>query len=181
MQVFREAGVPDGVINLLYVDGPTVGEVVFNHPDFAGIHFTGSTAVFQHIWSTIGANITKYKSYPRIVGETGGKDFIIAHKSSDAQALATAIVRGAFEFQGQKCSAASRVYIPDNLWEEVSHKMLADLKELKMGPVEDFTNFVNAVIDEKAFDRIAGYIDHAAESDMVEIIAGGKYDKRNPG
>jgi 1-pyrroline-5-carboxylate dehydrogenase len=177
MQVFREAGVPDGVINLLYVDGPTVGEVVFNHPDFAGIHFTGSTAVFQHIWSTIGANITKYKSYPRIVGETGGKDFIIAHKSSDAQALATAIVRGAFEFQGQKCSAASRVYIPDNLWEEVSHKMLADLKELKMGPVEDFTNFVNAVIDEKAFDRIAGYIDHAAESDMVEIIAGGKYDK----
>lgn len=177
MQIFREAGVPDGVINLIYVDGPTVGEIVFNHPDFAGIHFTGSTAVFQHIWSTIGANITKYKSYPRIVGETGGKDFIVAHKSSDAQALATAIVRGAFEFQGQKCSAASRVYIPDNLWEEVKEKLLTDLSDIKMGPVEDFTNFINAVIDEKSFDRITNYIDGAMESKMVEVIAGGKYDK----
>ncbi len=177
MQVFKEAGVPDGVINLIYVDGPVTGEVVFNHPDFAGIHFTGSTAVFQHIWSTIGTNITKYKSYPRIVGETGGKDFIIAHKSADAEALATAMVRGAFEFQGQKCSAASRVYIPDNLWEAVKEKVLADLSDFKMGPVEDFSNFINAVIDEKAFDKITGYIEQARNQNTVEIIAGGNYDK----
>ncbi len=177
MQIFREAGVPDGVINLIYVDGPTVGDIVFNHPDFAGIHFTGSTAVFQHIWKTIGKNISKYKSYPRIVGETGGKDFIIAHKSADAQALATAIVRGAFEYQGQKCSAASRAYIPDNLWDEVKTKVLSDLSEIKMGPVEDFTNFINAVIDEKSFDKITGYIDEAKKNDLVEIMAGGGYDK----
>lgn len=177
MQIFREAGVPDGVINLIYVDGLTTGDIVFNHPDFAGIHFTGSTGVFQHIWKTIGENITKYKSYPRIVGETGGKDFIVAHKSSDAQALATAMVRGAFEYQGQKCSAASRVYVPDNLWEEVRTKVLSDLSEIKMGPVEDFGNFINAVIDEKAFDKITNYIDEARENDLVEIIAGGNYDK----
>lgn len=177
MQIFIEAGVPDGVINLIYVDGPTTGDIVFNHPDFAGIHFTGSTGVFQHIWKTIGENITKYKSYPRIVGETGGKDFIVAHKSSDAQALATAMVRGAFEYQGQKCSAASRVYVPDNLWEEVRTKVLSDLSEIKMGPVEDFGNFINAVIDEKAFDKITNYIDEARENDLVEIIAGGNYDK----
>jgi len=177
MQIFIEAGVPDGVINLIYVDGPTTGDIVFNHPDFAGIHFTGSTGVFQHIWKTIGGNITKYKSYPRIVGETGGKDFIVAHKSSDAQALATAMVRGAFEYQGQKCSAASRVYVPDNLWEEVRTKALSDLSEIKMGPVEDFGNFINAVIDEKAFDKITNYIDEARQNDLVEIIAGGNYDK----
>jgi len=177
MQIFKEAGVPDGVINLIYVNGPTVGDIVFNHADFAGIHFTGSTAVFQHIWRIIGENIAKYKSYPRIVGETGGKDFIIAHKSSDAQALATAIVRGAFEYQGQKCSAASRVYVPDNLWEEVRTKVLADLSEVKMGPVEDFSNFVNAVIDAKSFDKITNYIDEARKSNLVEIIAGGNYDK----
>lgn len=177
MQIFIEAGVPDGVINLIYVDGPTTGDIVFNHPDFAGIHFTGSTGVFQHIWKTIGGNITKYKSYPRIVGETGGKDFIVAHKSSDAQALATAMVRGAFEYQGQKCSAASRVYVPDNLWEEVRTKVLSDLSEIKMGPVEDFGNFINAVIDEKAFDKITNYIDEARQNDLVEIIAGGNYDK----
>lgn len=177
MQIFREAGVPDGVINLIYVDGPTTGDIVFNHPDFAGIHFTGSTGVFQHIWKTIGENITKYKSYPRIVGETGGKDFIVAHKSSDAQALATAMVRGAFEYQGQKCSAASRVYVPDNLWEEVRTKVLSDLSEIKTGPVEDFGNFINAVIDEKAFDKITNYIDEARQNDLVEIIAGGNYDK----
>ena len=177
MKIFREAGVPDGVINLIYVDGPTVGEIVFNHRDFAGIHFTGSTAVFQKIWSTIGANINKYKSYPRIVGETGGKDFIIAHKSADAQALATAMVRGAFEYQGQKCSAASRVYVPDNLWDEVKQKVLSDLSEIKMGGVEDFTNFINAVIDEKAFDKIANYIDQAKANDLVEVIAGGNYQK----
>ena len=177
MEVFLEAGVPDGVINLIFVDGPTVGEIVFNHPDFAGIHFTGSTGVFQHIWNTIGSNITKYKSYPRIVGETGGKDFILAHKSADAEALATAIVRGAFEYQGQKCSAASRVYVPDNLWEQVKSKVLSDLSDIKMGPVEDFTNFVNAVIDEKAFDKITGYIEQAKQNEMVEIIAGGNSDK----
>ncbi len=177
MQIFKAAGVPDGVINLIFVDGPTVGEIVFNHAYFAGIHFTGSTAVFQHIWKTIGENIAKYRSYPRIVGETGGKDFIIAHKSADAQALATAMVRGAFEYQGQKCSAASRVYVADNLWDEVKSKVLADLSELKMGPVEDFGNFINAVIDEKAFDKIANYIDEARHNDLVEIIAGGNYDK----
>lgn len=177
MQVFREAGVPGGVINLIYVDGPTVGEIVFSHPDFAGIHFTGSTAVFQKIWSTIGANISKYKSYPRIVGETGGKDFIIAHKSAEPAALATAMLRGAFEYQGQKCSAVSRAYLPDNLWEEVKSKVLADLSEIKMGPVEDFTNLINAVIDEKAFDKITGYIDQAQQDDLVEIVVGGNYDK----
>ncbi len=177
MEVFREAGVPDGVINLIYVDGPTTGEVIFNHPDFAGIHFTGSTGVFQQIWKTIGNNINQYKSYPRIVGETGGKDFIMAHKSAHPKALATAMVRGAFEYQGQKCSAASRAYIPNNLWDEVREQMLNDLKDIKMGPVEDFGNFVNAVIDEKAFDKIASYIDQAKSDDKVEIIAGGAYDK----
>ncbi|WP_226390038.1 L-glutamate gamma-semialdehyde dehydrogenase [Penaeicola halotolerans] len=177
MEVFKEAGVPDGVINIVYVDGPTVGEVVFNHPDFAGIHFTGSTGVFQNIWKTIGNNIHKYKSYPRIVGETGGKDFVIAHKSAHAKALATALSRGAFEYQGQKCSAASRAYIPSNLWEEVKGYLLADLKSMKMGGTEDFTNFINAVIDEKSFDKITNYIKEAQASDMVEIIAGGKFDK----
>lgn len=177
MEVFKEAGVPDGVINLIYVDGPTTGEVIFNHSDFAGIHFTGSTGVFQNIWKTIGQNIHKYKTYPRIVGETGGKDFIVAHKSSNAKALATAIVRGAFEFQGQKCSAASRAYIPSNLWEEVKGYVTEDLKAVKMGGVEDFGNFFNAVIDEKSFDKIANYIDDAKQSDMVEVIAGGGYDK----
>lgn len=177
MKVFREAGLPDGVINLIYVDGPEAGEVIFNHPDFAGIHFTGSTKVFQNIWKAIGENIHKYKSYPRIVGETGGKDFIIAHKSADAKALATAIVRGAFEYQGQKCSAASRAYIPSNLWEEVKAYILEDLETIKMGGVEDFGNFVNAVIDEKSFDKIVQYIEDARNSDLVDIIAGGTYDK----
>jgi len=177
MQVFREAGVPDGVINLIYVSGPTAGEVIFSHADFAGIHFTGSTGVFQQIWRTIGENIHLYKSYPRIVGETGGKDFIIAHKSADAKALATAIIRGSFEFQGQKCSAASRAYVPENLWEEVKGYLLEDIKAMKMGGVEDFTNFINAVIDEKSFDKISGYIDAAKKSDMTEVIAGGGYDK----
>jgi 1-pyrroline-5-carboxylate dehydrogenase len=177
MEVFREAGLPDGVINLIYVDGPTAGEVIFNHSDFAGIHFTGSTGVFQNIWKTIGNNIHKFKSYPRIVGETGGKDFIIAHKSADAKALATGIVRGGFEYQGQKCSAASRVYVPANLWPEVKEQVIENLKEIKMGPTEDFSNFVNAVIDEKSFDKIARYIDDAKKSDLVEIVAGGSYDK----
>lgn len=177
MQVLKEAGLPDGVINLIYVDGPAAGDVVFNHPDFGGIHFTGSTKVFQTIWKTIGENIHKYKSYPRIVGETGGKDFIVAHKSANSRQVATAIVRGAFEYQGQKCSAASRAYVPANLWDEVRKYVQEDLKSIKMGGVEDFGNFVNAVIDEKSFDKISKYIDNAKSSDLVEIIAGGNHDK----
>lgn len=177
MKVFKEAGLPDGVINMVLADGPVAGDVIFKHPDFAGIHFTGSTKVFQTIWKTIGENITAYKSFPRIVGETGGKDFVLAHKSADPKALATGLIRGAFEYQGQKCSAASRAYIPSNLWEEVKKLMLADLQEIKMGGVEDFSNFVNAVIDERAFDKITGYISKAKESDDTEIIAGGEFDK----
>jgi len=177
MEIFKKAGVPDGVINLIYPSGPDAAEVVFNHKDFAGIHFTGSTEVFQNIWQTIGNNIHKYRSYPRIVGETGGKDFIMAHKSAEAKSLAVAISRGAFEYQGQKCSAASRAYIPSNLWEEVKGYVLADLKDMKMGPTEDFTNFINAVIDEKSFDKLSKYIDAAKGDSNVEIIAGGNYDK----
>lgn len=177
MQVFKEAGVPDGVINLIYVDGPTAGDIIFNHPDFAGIHFTGSTGVFQHIWKTIGENIYKYKSYPRIVGETGGKDFVIAHKSANPKAVAVGLSRGAFEFQGQKCSAASRAYIPSNMWADVKKYLLEDLASMKMGPTEDFTNFINAVIDEKAFDKISNYISEAKIADGVEIISGGNFDK----
>lgn len=177
MKIFKAAGVPDGVINLIYPDGPEAGEVVFNHPDFAGIHFTGSTKVFQTIWQQIGNNIHKYRSYPRIVGETGGKDFVIAHRSADPQAVSVALSRGAFEYQGQKCSAASRAYIPSNIWETVKASMLADMKTMKMGPTEDFSNFVNAVIDEKSFDKLARYIDNAKADSNAEIIAGGNYDK----
>jgi 1-pyrroline-5-carboxylate dehydrogenase len=177
MQVLKEAGLPDGVINLVYVNGPDAGEVIFNHKDFAGLHFTGSTGVFQNMWKTIGSNIHKYKSYPRIVGETGGKDFIMVHKSADAKQVSTAISRGAFEYQGQKCSAASRCYIPSNLWPDVKKFLLADLASMKMGPTEDFSNFINAVIDEKAFNSITGYIEKARQNPMNEIIAGGKYDK----
>ena len=179
MEVFMEAGLPDGVINLVYVDGPTAGGVIFEHPDFAGLHFTGSTGVFQHLWKTIGNNIQKYKSYPRIVGETGGKDFIIVHPSSNYEVVATAITRGAFEFQGQKCSAASRAYIPSSMWPDVKAHVIRDLAEIKMGTVEDYGNFVNAVITEKAFDTISGYIAHAKNDEQVEIIAGGNYDKSN--
>ncbi|AYB29435.1 L-glutamate gamma-semialdehyde dehydrogenase [Chryseolinea soli] len=177
MQVLKEAGLPDGVINLIYADGPTVGNIIFNHRDFGGLHFTGSTAVFQGMWKTIGQNIHKYKSYPRIVGETGGKDFIMVHKSANAKEVSTAISRGAFEFQGQKCSAASRCYIPSNLWEDVKKYLLEDLKTFKMGGTEDFGNFVNAVIDEKAFNSITGYIEKARQNPLNEIIAGGKSDK----
>jgi 1-pyrroline-5-carboxylate dehydrogenase len=177
MQVLKEAGLPDGVINLVYVSGPDAGDVIFNHKDFAGIHFTGSTGVFQGMWKTIGSNIQKYKSYPRIVGETGGKDFIMVHKSANAKEVATAMSRGAFEYQGQKCSAASRCYIPSNLWNDVKKYVLEDLKTFKMGGTEDFGNFINAVIDEKAFDSITGYIETARKNPMNEIIAGGKYDK----
>ncbi len=177
MEVLKEAGLPDGVINLVYVSGPDAGDVIFNHRDFAGIHFTGSTGVFQGMWKTIGNNIQKYRSYPRIVGETGGKDYIMVHKSANAKHVSTAIARGAFEYQGQKCSAASRAYIPSNLWDDVKKFLLEDLKSMKMGPTEDFGNFVNAVIDEKAFDSITGYIEKARQNPMNEIIAGGKYDK----
>ncbi len=176
MRVFKAAGVPDGVINLVHVNGPDAGEVVFKHPEFAGLHFTGSTGVFKHLWKTIGENIDIYKSYPRIVGETGGKDFILAHHTAHARDVATAIVRGAFEFQGQKCSAASRVYLPDNIAEEVQKLVKEDLKTVKMGGPEDFENFFNAVIDKKAFDKIAGYIEKAKESNTSKIIAGGGYD-----
>ncbi len=178
MEIFMKAGVPAGVINLIYPSGPEAAEVIFNHRDFAGIHFTGSTDVFQNIWQTIGNNIHKYRSYPRIVGETGGKDFIVAHSSADPKAVAVAISRGAFEYQGQKCSAASRAYIASNIWEEVKGYVQADLKSMKMGPTEDFSNFINAVIDEKSFDKLAGYIDAAKKDKNLEIVAGGNYDKR---
>lgn len=176
MQIFKEAGLPDGVINLVYVSGPVAGDVIFKHPDFAGIHFTGSTGVFQNIWKTIGDNIHSYRSYPRIVGETGGKDFVIAHPSAIPAQVSTALSRGAFEYQGQKCSAASRAYIPSNIWPEVKALLLEDLITFQMGGTEDFRNFINAVIDEKAFDRIANYIAYA-KADGKEILAGGDYDK----
>jgi 1-pyrroline-5-carboxylate dehydrogenase len=177
MEIFREAGLPDGVINLVFVSGPDAGDVIFKHPDFAGIHFTGSTSVFQNIWKTIGNNIHQYKTYPRIVGETGGKDFILVHGSADVEAANTALVRGAFEYQGQKCSAASRAYIAKSVWPELKKLLVRDLATLKMGPTEDFSNFVNAVIDEKSFDKLATYIDAAKKDNNVEIIAGGNYDK----
>ena len=177
MQVLKEAGLPDGVINLIYIDGPTLGKVCFSHKDFAGVHFTGSTGVFNHMWDTIGKNIANYKSYPRIVGETGGKDFVVAHSTADADVLATALLRGAFEFQGQKCSAASRAYIPSNLAAAVKQKLIDGINSFKIGTVEDFTNFINAVIDEKSFNKITSYIDNARQSKDAEIIAGGSYDK----
>ena len=176
MDVLSEAGVPDGVINLIYVDGPIAGDVIFKHPDFAGIHFTGSTKVFQTIWAEIGANIHRYKTYPRIVGETGGKDFVMVHESANADEVATGLVRGAFEYQGQKCSAASRAYIPSTLWPDVESRLKQFMGEMKMGGVEDFTNFINAVIDERSFSNISAYIDEAKKTDQVSIVAGGNYD-----
>ena len=177
MKVFREAGLPDGVINLIYVDGPVAGEVIFKHRDFAGIHFTGSTKVFHTIWKSIGENLPNYKSFPRIVGETGGKDFVVAHHSANPKAVAVGLVRGAFEYQGQKCSAASRAYIPANIWEEVKGYMIADLASMKMGGTEDFSNFINAVIDEKSFDKISNYIQNAENDSRVTVVAGGNCDK----
>lgn len=178
MQILIEAGLPAGVINLIYPSGASIGEVSFKHPDFAGIHFTGSTGVFQNIWKTIGENISRYKTYPRIVGETGGKDFLFAHPAAHVDSVVANIVRGAFEYQGQKCSAASRAYIPSNLADEIKTKLVAEIKTLKMGPVDDFTNFVNAVIDEKSFDKLASYIDGVKNSNGVaRILAGGGYDK----
>ncbi len=177
MEIFEAAGLPPGVINLIYTDVPVVGDIVFQHPDFAGLHFTGSTKVFQSLWKTIGANIEKYRAYPRIVGETGGKDFVVAHPSADAEQVAVALLRGAFEFQGQKCSAASRAYLPATLWPAIQERLLADLASLKMGSPEDPANFINAVIDERAFDKISGYIQQAAQSPDATILAGGTFDK----
>ena len=177
MEIFREAGLPDGVINLVFASGPTAANVILQHKDFAGIHFTGSTAVFQSVWKMIGSNIKNYRSYPRIVGETGGKDYVFVHKSADVDEVVTALVRGAFEYQGQKCSAASRAYIPKSLWPQIKEKLVATTNDLKMGPPEDFTNFINAVIDEASFDKLVSYIEKAKNDDEAEIIAGGTYDK----
>ena len=177
MKVLKEAGLPDGVINLVFVDGPTLGDVCFNSPDFAGIHFTGSTGVFNQIWKHIGQNSNVYKTYPRIVGETGGKDYVIAHKSADVDVVVTALCRGAFEYQGQKCSAVSRAYIPSNIAGEVKKKLATEIKAMKMGPVEDFSNFINAVIDEKSFDKLESYINEAKKDKAAKVIIGGKCDK----
>jgi len=177
MKVLQEAGLPPGVINLVFVNGPTIGEVCLSHPDFAGVHFTGSTGVFNSMWKTIGASMANYRAYPRIVGETGGKDFVVAHSSADPAVVATALLRGAFEYQGQKCSAASRAYIPSNIADEVKAKLVEGVKSMKIGTVEDFSNFVNAVIDEKSFDSIKAYIDSAKTDPDAEILVGGSCDK----
>ena len=176
MNILTEAGLPAGVINLVFADGPEAGDVVFNHRDFAGVHFTGSTAVFQTIWKNIGNNISNYKSYPRIVGETGGKDFVVAHPSAEPKALSVAIIRGAFEYQGQKCSAASRAYVPASLWPKVEAYLKEDLAAIRMGGTEDFGNFVNAVIDAKAFAKISGFISDAQQDADVTVVAGGNCD-----
>ena len=177
MELFKAAGLPDGVINLITVDGPVAGDIIFKHKQFAGLHFTGSTGVFRHLWKEIGNNLEKYRSYPRIVGETGGKDFIMVHKSAEPSEVATAMSRGAFEYQGQKCSAASRAYVPSNIWSEVKDILINQVKSFKMGSTEDPSNFINAVIDEKSFDKIATYIDFAKTQANAEIICGGNYDK----
>ena len=177
MEVLHEAGLPDGVINLVYVSGPVAGQEIFSNPDFGGIHFTGSTQVFQNIWKTIGENIPHYKTYPRIVGETGGKDFIIAHHSANLNHLVTAIIRGAFEYQGQKCSAVSRVYLPESKWPEIRKMIGKALSEIKMGPAEDFSNFFNAVIDEPSFNKLTSFIEQAEKDTEAEVIFGGKSDK----
>jgi len=177
MRVLKEAGLPDGVINLIYVDGPTLGKICFAHRDFAGLHFTGSTGAFNHMYRTIAENIGNYRSYPRIVGETGGKDFVLAHESADPDVLVTALLRGAFEYQGQKCSAASRAYIPENLAEEVKRKLVEGVNSFKIGSVEDFSCFINAVIDEKSYDNIKTYIDNAKKDPNSKILVGGECDK----
>jgi 1-pyrroline-5-carboxylate dehydrogenase len=176
MELFHAAGLPDGVINMVCVDGPTAGEVVFKHRDFAGLHFTGSTAVFKHLWKEIGSNLDQYRTYPRIVGETGGKDFIVAHPSAHPAEVATAITRGAFEFQGQKCSAASRAYLPQSTWAAVKERVIQDVKSFTMGSPADPNHFINAVIDKRAFDKIKNYIEFAKSQTDAEIIVGGKCD-----
>ena len=177
IEVFKEAGVPDGVINVVFGDPAMISDTVFDSPDFAGIHYTGSTEVFQNIWKIIGNNIHKYKTYPRIVGETGGKDFIIAHPSANVKQVVTGITRGAFEYQGQKCSAASRGYMPKSLWPAIKEQLITDVASMKMGSPEDFSNFVTAVIHENSFDKLARYIDQAKQDADAEIIIGGNYDK----
>lgn len=177
IDVFKEAGVPDGVINVVFGDAEMITNTVLASPDFAGIHFTGSTKVFKNIWSKIGTNIHHYKTYPRIVGETGGKDFIVAHPSANVKQVSTGIVRGAFEFQGQKCSAASRAYVPQSLWDELKKQLVVDVKSMKMGSPEDFGNFITAVIHEGSFDKLASFIDQAVKDTDAEIIVGGDYDK----
>ncbi len=177
MEVFKEAGLPDGVINLVLTDGAETAKTCIEHPDFSGLHFTGSTSVFKHLWKQIGENINTHKTYPRIVGETGGKDFVMVHKSAKAKDVAIGLVRGAFEYQGQKCSAASRAYVPSNLWNDVEKEMKEMLDSITVGSPEDFTNFVNAVIDENAFDKISGYIARAKEASDVEVVLGGDFDK----
>jgi len=177
MKILKEAGLPDGVINMVVVDGNVLGDVCFSHKDFAGIHFTGSSAVFKHIWKTIGNNIDQYRTFPRIVGETGGKDFVLVHPSADIDATIVALARGSFEYQGQKCSAASRAYLPASKADEILDKLVAMVKTFKMGTVEDFTNFINAVIHEASFDKIAKYIDNAKASAEAEILVGGNYNK----
>ncbi|MFZ1705689.1 MAG: L-glutamate gamma-semialdehyde dehydrogenase [Saprospiraceae bacterium] len=177
MEIYEKAGLPPGVINLVFVDGVQAGDIIFNHREFAGLHFTGSTGVFQKLWKKIGDNIASYKSYPRVVGETGGKDFVMVHSSSDAKEVAVALSRGAFEFQGQKCSAASRAYIPASLWPDVEKYLKEDLADFTMGNPENFTHFINAVIDEKAFDKITGYITDAKNDPNASIVAGGNFDK----
>ena len=178
MKILQEAGLPDGVMNLVYASGPDAADVVFNDANFAGIHFTGSTRVFDGMWKTIANNVPKYKSYPRIVGETGGKDYVFADPSANAKQVATALVRGSFEYQGQKCSAASRAYIPENLWPDVKKYMEEDLKKITVGDVEDFSNFVNAVIDEDSFNKLSKVIDDVKASKDAEIVMGGTYDKK---
>ena len=176
MELFKAAGLPDGVINMVTIDGPSAGDVIFKHRDFGGIHFTGSTEVFRGLWKNIGENLDKYKSYPRIVGETGGKDFVMVHKSAVPAEVATALARGAFEYQGQKCSAASRAYIPSNLWGEVKRILVEQVSSMKMGTPDDTSNFINAVIDKKAFTKISEYVDYAKSESDAEIIVGGNYD-----
>ena len=177
MEIFKEAGLPDGVINMIYVPGPVGGRVMAMHPDFVGVHFTGSNGVFNKIWKAVGENVHLHNTYPKIVGETGGKDFVMVHKSARTGQVATALARGAFEYQGQKCSAASRAYIPDNLWPEVKEQLVRDVESFKMGSPEDFTNFINAVIDETAFNKLTTYIENAKKDKDAEIIVGGNYDK----
>lgn len=177
MDILIEAGLPPGVINLVYCDGPEAGDVVFDRRDFGGLHFTGSTGVFQHLWRTVGERISEYASYPRIVGETGGKDFVVAHHSANSDQVSVALLRGAFEYQGQKCSAASRAYLPTSLWPSIKERLVRETQGLKVGSPEDFGNFVNAVIDERAFDKIVGYIERAKAASDAHIIAGGSYDK----
>ena len=178
MRIMKEAGLPDGVINIVFVDGPTIGATCFAHPDFAGVHFTGSTGVFNYMWKQIGENISKYKTYPRIVGETGGKDFVMVHETADVDTVVTALARGAFEYQGQKCSAASRAYLPSNIAPLIKEKLVKAIKSMKMGTVENFSNFVNAVIDEKSFDNIAKNIDQVKKDKKAKILVGGNYSKK---